>query len=152
MATKSDLRKVTPIFFFAGHFFLFLSRCFLFLSIYNIFVAHWILFFVKCNAKDEKCICLWLFRAKRGRSIPRLAVAVTATKSLRLRLRLRLNPKPQRIFNFFEIYAKDVQTLEIALEMWLWSLEVLFKDKTLQKICFSKEFCTFLHFLQCKFT
>ena len=28
----------------------------------------------------------------------------------------------------------------------------MFKDKTLQKICFSKEFCTFLHFLQCKFT
>ena len=51
--------------------------------------------------------------------IPRLAVAVTATKSLRLRLwlRLRSNHKPQRIFNFFEIYAKDVQTLEIALEM-----------------------------------
>ena len=85
-----------------------------------------------------------------GQVIPLLAVAVTATKPLRLRL--RSNPKPQRIFNFFEIYAKDVQTLEIALEMWLWSPEVLFKDKTLQKICFSKEFCTFLHFLQCKFT
>ena len=28
----------------------------------------------------------------------------------------------------------------------------MFKDKTLQKICFSKELCTFLHFLQCKFT
>ena len=28
----------------------------------------------------------------------------------------------------------------------------MFQDKTLQKICFSKEFCTFLHFLQCKFT
>ena len=48
-------------------------------------------------------------------TIPRLAVAVTATKLLRLRL--RLNPKPQRIFNFFEIYAKDVQTLDTALEM-----------------------------------
>jgi hypothetical protein len=85
-----------------------------------------------------------------GQVIPLLAVAVTATKPVRLRL--RSNPKPQRIFNFFEIYAKDVQTLEISLEMLLWSPEVLFKDKTLQKICFSKEFCTFLHFLQCKFT
>ena len=28
----------------------------------------------------------------------------------------------------------------------------MFKDKTLQKICFSKEFFIFLHFLQCKFT
>jgi len=50
-----------------------------------------------------------------GQVIPLLAVAVTATKPLRLRL--RSNPKPQRIFNFFEIYAKDVQNLEIALEM-----------------------------------
>jgi hypothetical protein len=32
------------------------------------------------------------------------------------------------------------------------STKVLFKDKTSQKICFSKEFCTFLHFLQCEFS
>ena len=63
--------------------------------------------------------------------IPRLAVAVTATKSLRL----RSNPKPQRIFNFFEIYAKDVQTLEIALEMWLWSLRYPVKSR-----CWSVKF------------
>ena len=33
-----------------------------------------------------------------------------------------------------------------ALEMWLWSPEVSFKNKVFQKICFSKEFPIFLHF------
>ena len=61
-------------------------------------------------------------------------------------------PKPQSIFNCFEIYAKDVQALKILLEMWLWSPEVSFEDKSLQKIYFSEEFRTFLHFLHCKFT
>ena len=69
--------------------------------------------------RKKSCSILTLVLLLLGITIPRLAVAVTATKSLRLRLRLRLrsNPKPQRIFNFFEIYAKDVQTLEIAFEM-----------------------------------
>ena len=44
-----------------------------------------------------------------------------------------------------------VQALEIALEMWLWSPEVSFKDKALLKICFGEEFRTVLHFLHCKF-
>ena len=39
-----------------------------------------------------------------------------------------------------------------ALELWMWSPEVSFKDKTLQRICFNKEFYTFLHFLHRKFT
>ena len=67
-------------------------------------------------------------------------------------LRSRSNLKPQRIFNFFKIYAKDVQALEILLEMWLRNPEVSFEDKALQKICFGDEFRTFLHFLHCKFT
>ena len=43
---------------------------------------------------------------------PPLAVAVIFTKSFRLRSNLKL----QRVFNFFEIYAKDVQALKIALK------------------------------------
>ena len=80
-----------------------------------------------CDVNDWKLYKVYIWDSP----IVRLAVVVTATKSLRLRLWSRSNPKPQRIFNFFKIYAKDVQTLEIALEMWLWSPEVLFKDKTL---------------------
>ena len=72
---------------------------------------------------------------KSGSVIPRLAVVVAAAVAAAV-----------------EFMLKTYKTLEIALEMWLWSPEVLFKDKTLQKICFSKEFCTFLHFLHCKFT
>ena len=110
------------------------------------FFKHFTVFFLGGDSRIQYLIYL------KSLPIPRLAVAVTVTKSLRLRLRLRSNPKPQRIFNFFEIHAKDVQALKIALEMWLWSQEVSFKHKTLQKICFSEEFCIFLHFLPCKFT